>query len=183
MLGFADLHTHPMAHLGFGGHFLWGEPSGPASHALRPCNSRNHGADFNILGVDVAQMALDDISRSEHGLLEPSPPPPFTGVIGDPQGAIHPADGFPTFRGWPTNTTICHQQMHSEWLRRAYEGGLRLMSALAVNNRLLSWIMEARHEMWDDDAIRAQLRAMQQFVILVSLPDSDTLVRGQGQST
>src|SRR5262249_2425817 len=57
--------------------------------------------------------------------------------------------------------TICHQQMYVDWVRRAYDGGLRLMSALAVNTRLLTWVMEARQEGWDDETIRAQLTAVQ----------------------
>ena len=50
----------------------------------------------------------------------------------------HLVGGHPEFDGWPRFTTTCHQQMHIDWIRRAVAGGLRLMVALAVNNRLLA---------------------------------------------
>src|SRR6266567_4395472 len=50
----------------------------------------------------------------------------------------HPVGGYPNFDGWPRFTTIIHQQMYIDWLKRTYEGGLRLMVAHVVNNELLA---------------------------------------------
>ena len=49
----------------------------------------------------------------------------------------HDRGGWPDFQGWPKWYSTAHQQMHITWIRRAYEGGLRLMSALVVHNDLL----------------------------------------------
>jgi microsomal dipeptidase-like Zn-dependent dipeptidase len=146
-----------MAHMGYGGHLLWGEPSGPIEQALRPCNGTNHGGDFNILGFDISEKVLDTLCAHE-------------GHWGRREG-LHPRHGYPDFVGWPVSATLCHQQMHVDWVRRAYEGGLRLMSVLAVNTRLLAWLMEARRESWDDDQIRSQLAAVR---ALAAAPENRT---------
>jgi microsomal dipeptidase-like Zn-dependent dipeptidase len=149
MPGFADLHAHWMAHLAYGGHLLWGEPAGDPATALRPCDGRNHGGTFDILGVDISKKVIEAISQHEYH---------DTGLdaVVDP----HLRNGYPRFDGWPFWGTMCHQQMHIDWVRRAYEGGLRLMSVLVLNNRFLSWVMEARREAWDDEQIRAQIAAV-----------------------
>jgi len=152
MPGFADLHAHWMAHMAYGGHLLWGQPSGDISVALRSCDGVNHGGDFNILGYDLSAALIKGLTHQE---FEDGLP-----VITSP----HPSHGYPTFEGWPFSGTIIHQQMHVDWLRRAYDGGLRLLSMLAVNNRLLSWVMEAREEAFDDDQIRQQLEAARELV-------------------
>jgi microsomal dipeptidase-like Zn-dependent dipeptidase len=46
----------------------------------------------------------------------------------------HHSEASPTFSGWPRFTSKFHQQHHVEWIRRAYDGGLRIMVALGVNN-------------------------------------------------
>ena len=143
--------------MAYGGHLVWGEPSGPIDHALRPCNGTNHGGDFNILGFDISEKVLDSLSAHE-------------GHWGDRE-AIHPQHGYPDFTGWPISSTLCHQQMYVDWVRRAYQGGLRLMSVLAVNTRLLGWLMEARQESWDDDQIRNQLAAVR---ALAAAPENST---------
>ena len=52
--------------------------------------------------------------------------------------AVHLVGGYPEFDGWPRFTTLVHQQAHVDWLRRAFDGGLRLVSMLAVNNELMT---------------------------------------------
>jgi len=61
---------------------------------------------------------------------------PCTGVIVD-KVLYHRGGGFPGFDGYPKWYTRAHQQMHITWIRRAYDGGLRVMSALAGNNALM----------------------------------------------
>ena len=46
IVGYADLHCHPMAHIGFGGlqngrAFFWGMPTEPIDQAL-PCCTHAH---------------------------------------------------------------------------------------------------------------------------------------------
>jgi microsomal dipeptidase-like Zn-dependent dipeptidase len=156
MNGFADIHAHPMAHLAFGGHLIWGRPVGPFEEALPCCDGIDHNAYSRILWVDIARRVLDGIMQSER---ESS----WMWRTWSQQPEDHPRDGYPTFHGWPFAGTMSHQQMHLQWLRRAYDNGLRLMSALAVNNRLLGWLMENATECWDDETIRAQVELLRQI--------------------
>ena len=50
---------------------------------------------------------------------------------------LHRRSGYNTYDGWPSWNTQIHQQMYSNWLYRAFQGGLRLMVMLAVNSELL----------------------------------------------
>lgn len=52
-------------------------------------------------------------------------------------GPLHPTGGYPSYDGWPSWNVLTHQQMHTDWLYRAFQGGLRLIVALAVNNEAL----------------------------------------------
>jgi microsomal dipeptidase-like Zn-dependent dipeptidase len=61
-------------------------------------------------------------------------------TLGSPNydpGPQHQVDGIPTFNGWPHFLDGGHQQMYYKWLERAYEGGMRLLVNLAVNNKVL----------------------------------------------
>ena len=42
--------------------------------------------------------------------------------------------GAPIFNGWPQWTSTTHQQAYFVWLKRAFEGGMRLTTMLAVTN-------------------------------------------------
>src|SRR5690348_7117903 len=108
IVGYADLHCHPMAHLAFGGlrrgrAYFWGTPTGPVEQAL-PCCTPAH-----------------DLLRG-NGLL-----PLFT----EHEGVGF--DGYDTFGAWPRHTTLIHQQMYVDCVKRAFRGGLKLMVASAVN--------------------------------------------------
>jgi microsomal dipeptidase-like Zn-dependent dipeptidase len=110
VFGFADMHAHQFANLGFGGKVVFGEAfsSGGESAALPVCN--------NVHGF----AGLSDIvgtATNEH--------------LG------HNTGGYPNFDGWPGWHDHTHQQMYLDWVQRAYEGGLRLMVVHAVNNKIL----------------------------------------------
>src|SRR5262249_31572168 len=49
-------------------------------------------------------------------------------------------DGGNTFGTWPSSLEGIHQQMHPAWIRRAWEGGMRLLVALVINAGLLGLI-------------------------------------------
>ncbi len=110
MKGFADLHNHQFAYLGFGGLAFHGRAFGDPSQALPWCN-QVHGPG----GVgDIMGNAL----KTAYGNLS----------VG------HLVGGYPQFDGWPRWDSITHQSVHEDWLYRAVEGGLRLMVMLAVNS-------------------------------------------------
>ena len=109
--GFADLHLHLMANLGFGGSVVWGGAYGPPAEVLGPIPS------FMKAGHDRTEAFFD--GKIGEGLI---------GL------ATHAETGFPSFNSWPNRTLATHQQSHEDWLLRAYQGGLRLMVMLAVNS-------------------------------------------------
>ncbi|HEX6556072.1 MAG TPA: membrane dipeptidase [Ktedonobacteraceae bacterium] len=155
--GFADLHAHPMASLAFGGVPFWGQADGPIEAALANCTPA-HGLGGTGLswskGAGSFLMAFFE----------------ETGYGSGPLGWLHPGHsvgGFSDFDGWPKFTTIIHQQMYIDWIKRAYEGGLRLMVAHAVNNELLAHEFSRHHakEPHDDKAtVEIQLTAMKELV-------------------
>jgi len=140
--GVVDLHTHPMSHLGFGGRLFHGAPdvgslmlqgqikvgsgcnpraqraSSPAQ-ALGPCYATHGGHDLfnNTCGNHWRPLLMSQ--------LESGP-----GTHG-----VAPLN-------WPRRNDILHQQMWVDWIRRAYEGGLRVMVALSVNNETLATIID-----------------------------------------
>jgi microsomal dipeptidase-like Zn-dependent dipeptidase len=110
--GFADTHAHPTHQLGFGGQTIGGDTDGNIATALSSdkCSSIHGGCSVN----DAVCLAVQK---------------PFVLLSNG-----HATDGWPNFLGWPRFTTMYHQQQHVDWIKRAYEGGLRLMCALGVTN-------------------------------------------------
>lgn len=146
MWGFADLHCHPMSHLGFGRRLFWGAPDGgPIEGVLGHCEPAHGVGGTGILGA-VGNPAL---TRFED--------PGFGGALG------HMTGGAPEFDGWPRFTTLIHQQMWVDWIRRAFDGGLRLMVALAVNNEFLARELGGVAPYDDVTVAETQLRAMSEF--------------------
>lgn len=115
LTGFADTHNHQFANLAFGGQAVWGKPFGPIDEALGHCTPA-HGPG----GLDDLMF---DFSRQTKFW------PPWKVL-----SAGHLVGGYPEFDGWPRFTSTSHQTVYEDWLYRAYEGGLRLMVVLAVNN-------------------------------------------------
>jgi len=132
--GFADLHAHLMANLAFGGKAFWGLPYDP---------DPQHADEQKI------EYALNSCEPVHGGLINVNP------EFGHPAGG-----GWPEFIIWPRFTTIVHQQAYIDWVYRAYQGGLRLVTCLAVNNELLATksSIGAPHD--DRSAIQAQIAGM-----------------------
>ena len=119
--GYADLHCHPLAHLGFGGANI--APNGPRLFWGRPDDGTSS------LNPDAALPCCDPA----HGFL--SNPSLLSIII---EGHSNHGCGAPDYENWPRYNTILHQQMFVSWMRRAFDSGLRLICALAVHNRLLA---------------------------------------------
>jgi microsomal dipeptidase-like Zn-dependent dipeptidase len=137
--GFADLHAHLMAHLAFGGKAFWGQPYDP-EHP----------------GPEGIQHALSSCEPIHGGLININP------ELGHPAGG-----GWPEFIIWPRFTTIVHQQAYVDWIYRAYQGGLRLVTCLAVNNELLA--VKSNPELPHDDksTIERQVVAMKEMTAYI----------------
>ncbi len=112
--GFADLHNHQFAYLGFGGKAFWGGVYGDIAQQLPWCTpAHGPGGIDDVLGNTMRTLA--------YGL-------PLPASLG------HKVGGYPQFDGWPRWDSVSHQAVFEDWLYRAVEGGLRLMVMLAVNN-------------------------------------------------
>jgi microsomal dipeptidase-like Zn-dependent dipeptidase len=143
--GFADIHTHPMAHRAFGGVAFWGHPDGPLETALPWCTPAHGQGGTGIAGTHSSVLMA------------------FFEQLGYGLDVGHLVGGYPQFDGWPKFTTIVHQQMHIDWIRRAYDGGLRLIVAHAVNNELLANQYNG-HEPYDDKvAVVDQIKQMKKL--------------------
>jgi microsomal dipeptidase-like Zn-dependent dipeptidase len=55
-----------------------------------------------------------------------------------PEGG-HDRSGYPYFKGWPRHTSLSHQQMYVDWLKRAWQGGLRLVHMDVLSNPIMAW--------------------------------------------
>ena len=143
--GFADLHAHLMAHLAFGGNAFWGLPYDP-EHP----------------GPEGIQYALPSCEPIHGGLINVNP------EFGHPAGG-----GWPDFIIWPRFTTLVHQQAYIDWLYRAYQGGLRLVTCLAVNNELLATKSNPRLPPDDRSAIEAQVAAMKAMAEFIDKQSGD----------
>lgn len=105
--GVADLHAHFFNYLGFGGRVLHGTPSAP------------HGMQEALAGCG-----------HNHGQYAGK----STAILPEPK---HRTSGFPTFAGWPRYDTFIHQQAYVDWVRRAWEGGVRLVQMDVQNTPFL----------------------------------------------
>jgi microsomal dipeptidase-like Zn-dependent dipeptidase len=139
--GYADLHCHPMSHLGFGGPragglgFFWGKPTDAIDQAL-PCCKGAHAP----LGRGGVVPSLTEPERPKY-------------------------DGYDTFDSWPRYTTVIHQQMYRDSVERAFQSGLKLIVASAVNNEMLADIYDNGNPVDSSDAtsIAAQIAGMRAF--------------------
>ena len=159
LFGFADLHVHPATHLAWGARggfgLQWGQPGMAHTTAsaaeLQKCLQHDHS--FTVDPIEFgARFAMIN-------------------VLGE---GAHDPYGYPTFSGWPSGASVMHQQMHVSMLRRAWEGGLRLMVASATDNQMLDIIWNphlslsqrrfALREDFDYKAAQEQFEFIRQFV-------------------
>ena len=190
--GFVDLHTHPLSNLGFAGKLIYGgvdaipapgldgNPSGldgnPAGGSLLPADPN---CNRNVTARSVDEALGHD--KSVHGGWNA-----HDNGCGDDfrvnlilflQSALgahdtqEDATGYPDFSGWPTWDDVTHQKMWVDWIKRAKDGGLRVLVALAVNNKTLADVVAGKSPITpgdgpDDDRASADLQIDQtkQFV-------------------
>lgn len=144
LTGFVDLHAHPATHLAFGRKLIHGAPD---VGSLIPADSACRG---NVTASSIGHALGED--NGSHGpplILDPRFMVNSCGdqirseVIDGLQAAngavVTPelAGGYPNFKDWPKWNDITHQKMWIDWIKRAHEGNLRVMVALATNNKTL----------------------------------------------
>jgi microsomal dipeptidase-like Zn-dependent dipeptidase len=150
--GFADFHAHPMSYLGFGQHVVVGHVDGEVGEALGSC-AADHGRKGPLgnippgkagLGMNFMEPAYDHEVALAH-----------IGFWGH---------GNDVAVDWPRCSTVAHQQMYVDWIRRAWEGGERLMVAHAVNNEMLARSFGGTSRLDDMETAEDQLKALKDFV-------------------
>jgi microsomal dipeptidase-like Zn-dependent dipeptidase len=147
LYGFVDMHTHPVAQLGFGEQLFFGGNDGNPSVALSSCNcvhnfvappfSGNCGQQNMYRNKMVDQVDMDYI-RQVHNKTA----------------------GYPDFVDWPKYNSLLHQQMWWEWIKRARDGGLRVMVALAVNSHTMADAAETGGVNDDLNSMNKQINEM-----------------------
>lgn len=124
--GYADLHTHPAIELAFGGRLIWGTADDDAP-------------------VDATQ--LPDIEPCPVETHNKDGPSAVARVVGEKVfPRVSALGGFghgPVGAAWPNARDVVHQQMNVSSIRRAYEGGLRLMFAAATDDQALAAMLHA----------------------------------------
>jgi microsomal dipeptidase-like Zn-dependent dipeptidase len=175
--GFVDLHTHPMSHLAMGGKLMHGAPAtnilvpkgmiyNPAGvgvtgstcneaprdaksieEALGTCYSTHGGHDFikNKCGNHIRRIVIEAFEKKNR--------------TNKPHDVEHPP-GYPTFTKWPKYNDILHQQMWIDWIKRAHDGGLRVMVGLAVNSMTLAKGIDGNEPYDDKSTGEEQLKQM-----------------------
>jgi microsomal dipeptidase-like Zn-dependent dipeptidase len=132
-----------------------------------------------VLGADCAAGTGVDVFHPCNGFFVHGP-----GGLGDlvnsfATGTVgHNVGGYPEFDGWPRFNNVTSQQVYYEWLKRAYDGGLRLMVMLAVNNEVLckAGAHIAAYGCDDMPAVDRQIQAAKDLQTFV-----DTKAGGAGQ--
>lgn len=136
--GFADLHAHPMSHLGFG-------------HREDPGSCTGVEGIFHGSPGDVLDLADRDLGiASDLAPCSPEVHSPCTNLsveqritrqtilrVLENRFPNHGPQGAPDFQHWPHAQSRTHQQMHLKWLRQAYEGGMRVMIASVTDSEVL----------------------------------------------
>jgi microsomal dipeptidase-like Zn-dependent dipeptidase len=139
--GYADLHVHMFSDIAHGGGTLagasWDSVNDDVNTALRP----DYGTHRDLVSNTEADLPVPscppwirdcgtNLFHGDHTLKDD---PVGIGTGDGPESNL----GAPNFTGWPTWHTTTHQQVYYKWLERAWQGGLRLMSMLAVTNEAL----------------------------------------------
>jgi len=170
LFGFADLHVHPAAHLAWGARggygLLWGRP-GMAFEANTLASDLPNCPTIRDPWTGKLQASIHSVATNPLVMLA------RFGLLMS-RDENHGSLGHPAYVDWPSARSIVHQQMHVTMLRRAWEGGLRLIVASATDNQMLDiiWnpefsITQGRFAFREDADYKSaveQFDFMQQFV-------------------
>jgi microsomal dipeptidase-like Zn-dependent dipeptidase len=120
---------------------------------LPDCNGLHSGFTLNPVQTDTHATIIGNIDNIQ--TCRAAPPcsgpqcwPPsvcsdssfsLSQFLGLPLNGGHGSQGYPSFANWPAASSLEHQQMHVTAIRRAYEGGLRLMIASTTDDQFLSY--------------------------------------------
>ncbi len=179
LVGFVDLHTHPASYLGFGGKLIYGAVDVGADLPPGSCNPSVARNEYDALsleyvwyGPSVPNNPCGDSLRAtiipllEQKLNAQVYDSATYGISGRRSALMaNPPQAPQDFSTWPAWNDVFRQKMWVEWIRRAYQGGLRVMVALAVNNKLLADMTAGPNTATDDKtATTVQIEEIKAFV-------------------
>jgi microsomal dipeptidase-like Zn-dependent dipeptidase len=139
--GYADMHVHMFANLAHGGGVLAGEAY-DATGGINAALAQDFGTNLDLVKSNGSPLPAPScppylqgrcgsvLFHGDHTIFDD------TVGIGTKDGTNAPL-GAPSFNGWPRWSSTTHQQVYYRWLERAWRGGLRLISMLAVTNEAL----------------------------------------------
>lgn len=176
--GWVDLHTHPMSYLGFGGKLIYGAvdigselpPESPpptfscvhnivANTEQEALGQENlvHGGwgTDNPCGDSIRSLVIQALEAAAPGSAA------YSDSTYKTSGFQGPNPNPPDFSTWPAWNDLVDQRMWINWIRRAYDGGQRVLVALAVNNKLLGDITRGPNDLPDDDKASGDLQIAQ----------------------
>jgi microsomal dipeptidase-like Zn-dependent dipeptidase len=149
LVGLVDLHTHPAAHLGFGTELFYGPPGGwPGADFVDCAEYHWPPRPDNANGNEIRAQVVDGITQ------QPEYPPSWK----------HDRSGWPNFPAWPSWHDRLHQQVRVEMLERAWQGGLRIIVALAVNSHTLAKVSQTQGPYDDKSSGDTQIAAIKEMV-------------------
>jgi microsomal dipeptidase-like Zn-dependent dipeptidase len=178
--GLADFHTHPMSHLAFGGlrgvPVLWGRPGTTAA---------SYAQDPSLFELDIPECPDDHGGGRTAGILVNTVEKRLLPQDVKPRGFLatlrallklvtgrftrHGDDGAPRFDDYPTFLSGAHHQMHVTQIHRAWQGGLRLMVAIAVHNEGVEFLASPardRPPTTEREVLEAQVCGMRRLAAL-----------------
>src|SRR5262249_12526 len=146
MSGYADMHLHLFADLAHGGGVLAGKPYDP-DHGVNTALEQDFTSAKSLIKGRTDEAVTVNPAGCPGWLLDSTCDRSFFHgdhdiFVGDTLGAgtrdgAGSNLGAPLFNGWPKWTSTTHQQAYYRWLKRAWQGGLRLTTMLAVTNEAL----------------------------------------------
>ncbi len=175
--GWVDLHTHVMSNLGFGGKLIYGAVDDSGSlFALgtptnvagvvapgSPCPKNRVASESDALSQERSVRGIGGLTTGDNPCGD-AIRAVFMPIL---EGQLTPAavwpvptggTGFPNFPTWPAWDDLVNQKMYYTWIKRAYQGGQRVLVALAVNSRLLADVTSGPGDGPDDDKASGDLQ-------------------------
>ncbi|MGH9274884.1 MAG: hypothetical protein ACRDZU_09580, partial [Acidimicrobiales bacterium] len=138
--GYLDAHLHITAHEFLGGRVHCGRP-------------------WHRYGVAVALVDCPDheLTGGAGAVLE-------NFLSASTPVALHDTTGWPTFADWPSHGSLTHEQTYYRWMERAWRGGLRIVTNLLVENRVLCELYPLKLNSCDEMAsVRLQARRIHEL--------------------
>lgn len=145
--GVGDFHTHVMNHMGFGAlhgvRTVWGVPGGRyadyvgnpslVSRDIPACRTSHDGGPSAEVFINSVEGRFTPTGHAIPDLIR---------LL---RAQHHGKRGGRTFEDFPSFLAGLHQQMHITQIHRAWEGGLRLMVAIAVHNLGVEYLFAKPH--------------------------------------